>query len=557
MNTEARSGDEEPDGGSPAAGCYRPLTVERLSPGPYLRYGLGCMALWLAVAWFLASTVIDWRAADATAQAEKEARQSIDDIGLGIQRSLTVFHGIPAAIGRDAAIHRALTHFIGRTGPSPLPLDERRRLWNADADLAAVNRSLGGSTNDIRAISVIWVINPAGDCIAASNSDKPESFVGFHYGDRDYFRQAMAGTLGHQFALGRATNIPGLFFSAPVVEDGEVIGVVAAKIDLPFLSSWVNQANAFITDNFGVIILAQDKRLEMRAIPNAAVLSLPPEQQIGRYKRDNFTALSIVPWPPPSHPALFRVDGGAVPLLMSSIAIPEDDLSVTVMQPVHQIATFARDRLGLFASLAGGGIIAIAAVGASLFFAGSVERRRRYRATRERIEYLANHDVLTGLFSRAVLDQMIEHGIASARRTHRRLGILFVDLDQFKDINDTMGHDVGDLVLQQAANRLRAAMRGVDVIVRQGGDEFVVLLYDITNADDASQVAVKILSRLSEPFLAAGTSLGLSASIGIALYPDDGETPSLLLRRADIAMYRAKEAGRADFRFFAQDGEAA
>jgi diguanylate cyclase (GGDEF)-like protein len=302
-----------------------------------------------------------------------------------------------------------------------------------------------------------------------------------------------------------------------------------------------------------VIILAQDKRLEMQVVPGSTIGTLTPAQRQARYKRENFTELDMKPWTSPSHPHLFSVDGGSVPLFLSTIAIPEDDLSVTVMQPVAGVASLSRDRAGLFAILMLGGSVVIALVGGSLFFAGSIERRRRYQATRERIEYLANHDVLTGLFSRAVLDQLLSHAMESAKRNHRRMGVLFVDLDQFKEVNDTLGHDVGDLVLQQAANRLRAAVRGVDVIVRQGGDEFIILVYDINTAEDASQVAGKILARLAEPFQVSDQNVAMSASIGIALYPDDGESTSLLLRRADMAMYRAKEAGKADYRFFGED----
>lgn len=501
-------------------------------------------------AWFLASAEIEWKSADALVVAERELRQSVDDIGLGIQRNLRVFHGIPAAIGRDEAVHKVLRRFAGKEVPLAASQAEKRELWTRDAELAVLHRSLEGSAEDIGAISVLWVMDPTGDCIAASNADKTESFVGINYSDRDYFKQALAGHKGHQFAVGRATNIPGLFFSAPVMAGGRVIGVVGAKIDLPYLASWVNQANAFVTDIHGVVILAQDKRLEMRTMPNAGVESLSRAQLVGRYKRDSFAGLAISLWDDPPYPGLFRVDGGLVPHLMSSIGLPEDGLSVTVMQPVPRIAGQARDRAILFGELAAAGVLAIIMVMVGVFMTASFEWRRRNRAARERIEYLANHDMLTGLYGRAVMDQLIGHGMESAKRNQRRLGLLFVDLDNFKVVNDSRGHEVGDVVLQQAADRLRGSVRGIDVVIRHGGDEFIVLLYDIACPEDASQVARKILQRLAEPLEVKADPLSLSASIGIVLYPDDGETVSVLLRRADMAMYRAKEGGRADYRFF-------
>jgi diguanylate cyclase (GGDEF)-like protein len=240
---------------------------------------------------------------------------------------------------------------------------------------------------------------------------------------------------------------------------------------------------------------------------------------------------------------------------MSAI-LPDDDMALTILAPVPLIATDASDRRGLFGLAGALGTLVIILAGFASHHWLDGARRRRNRITRERIEYLATHDVLTGLFSRNVADQLISHGIAGAKRSGRAFSVLFIDLDQFKRVNDNLGHEVGDLILKEAARRLGKTVRGADVVIRQGGDEFIVLLFDLPNPGDATTVAEKILAILSQPYTITDPPEILSASIGIATFPDHGETASMLLRHADMAMYGAKAAGRAAYRVYgaASDG---
>lgn len=536
--------------GQPAAFASEPGLARH-----FIVFGAVVVVVWLGLCWLAAGEYTAWRASESLAHAEHDLRQGIDDMTLGIRRTLSVFHGIPSALGRDRAVVEALKRFGDRPDLAQSSKERRQAVLSSDPRLTELNRSLAGSVEDLAAVSVIWLINPAGDAIAASNSGKPDSFAGTNYRDRTYFTEAMAGRFGHQFALGRVTNIPGLFFSAPVRDGDRVLGVVAIKIDLPYLSSWVNQANAFLSDNYGVVILAQDKALEMRTLPGAAVVGLSTAERIGRYKRSEFAELLLVPWGSAGHPSLHRWGSDGVPYVRMSTILPEDDLALTVLEPVPRIATMEADRLGLFGLAGSLGALIIILVGALIHHWLDRERSRRNRVTRQRIEYLATHDVLTGLFSRSVVDQFIAHGIAGARRSGRGLAVLFIDLDQFKEVNDSLGHDVGDLILKEAARRLRQAVRGADVVIRQGGDEFIVLLFDLPQPGDAANVAGKVLAVLNEPYTITDPPQNLSASIGIATFPEDGETPSLLLRHADMAMYRAKEGGRAAYRFYGATDE--
>src|SRR3954464_444955 len=167
-----------------------------------------------------------------------------------------------------------------------------------------------------------------------------------------------------------------------------------------------------------------------------------------------------------------------------------------------------------------------------------------------RLEFLAHHDTLTQLPNRAMFSERAREAVAHARRHHRAAALLFIDLDNFKTVNDTLGHDVGDALLKIISSRLRASVRGDDFIARIGGDEFCVLLQDIADAREAASVAQKLVHELNKPYRIAEHQVSSGASIGIACVPQDGDDVATLLRLADLAMYRAKELGRNGYQFF-------
>jgi diguanylate cyclase (GGDEF)-like protein len=168
----------------------------------------------------------------------------------------------------------------------------------------------------------------------------------------------------------------------------------------------------------------------------------------------------------------------------------------------------------------------------------------------ERIEYLASHDSLTGLPNREMFNGLLRHTIDIARRNARWFALLFIDLDRFKIINDSLGHDAGDMLLLEVAKRLRGALRASDVVARLGGDEFVVLLEGASDRGDVERIAGHVLSILGQPMQLSGHECHPTASIGIALFPENGEDAATLTKNADMAMYLAKEDGKNGFRFF-------
>ncbi|MDB5805064.1 MAG: hypothetical protein JWN73_2386 [Betaproteobacteria bacterium] len=191
-----------------------------------------------------------------------------------------------------------------------------------------------------------------------------------------------------------------------------------------------------------------------------------------------------------------------------------------------------------------------AAIGGVISNSRDVTLRRR---AEEKVRALAMYDPLTGLPNRVLLADHTRQTIARAERAGRMVGFMFLDIDRFKNVNDSLGHTVGDEILKALTERLRGAIREGDVVARLGGDEFVIVLPDVKSPRACSKVAEKIIANASEPFTSGGHELYISTSIGISLYPEDGADPEALLKHADTAMYQAKEAGRNCFRFFSTE----
>ena len=173
------------------------------------------------------------------------------------------------------------------------------------------------------------------------------------------------------------------------------------------------------------------------------------------------------------------------------------------------------------------------------------------RTAEQRLAQLAHFDALTGLANRSLFQDRLAQAIARAHRSERRIALLFLDLDRFKEINDSLGHEAGDRVLQEAGARLRRNLREGDSVARLGGDEFTVILEDVESTEQVRGVAQKLLHAFAEPMAFAGRDLFVTLSIGVALYPRDGEDAESLLKHADTAMYKAKTEGRDNFQFYA------
>lgn len=188
--------------------------------------------------------------------------------------------------------------------------------------------------------------------------------------------------------------------------------------------------------------------------------------------------------------------------------------------------------------------------GELMLFEGTAEDITERKAAEAEVKYLAYHDALTRLPNRLLFIDRLENALAGARRNGERVAVLFLDLDRFKNVNDSLGHSAGDQMLREIAARFRECVREEDTVARVGGDEFVILLRSVTSRDEVECVARRIMNAVGQPFSIEGKSLGISCSIGISLYPENGAEGEAMIRNADAAMYSAKESGCNDVRFF-------
>ncbi len=191
--------------------------------------------------------------------------------------------------------------------------------------------------------------------------------------------------------------------------------------------------------------------------------------------------------------------------------------------------------------------------GTPIGYEGTVEDITERRLYQVRIEHQANYDTLTGLANRSLLQDRLQQALLTAASSGRRIAVAFVDVDRFKFINDSLGHHLGDELLKSVAARIKSCVRDCDTVARHGGDEFVLLINGHTGPENVRQLMDKILSTVAQPWLTEQGEFLVSCSIGVALYPDDGEQALTLLKHADSAMYRAKDSGRNNFQFFTRE----
>ncbi len=232
--------------------------------------------------------------------------------------------------------------------------------------------------------------------------------------------------------------------------------------------------------------------------------------------------------------------GAALPLLIEGRAV-----GVLVFMSSERDA-FTPDLVELLARLANNVSFALE----------NFDRAEEKAFADEQIKYLATHDGLTGLPNRAMFSQLLRESLAAARQQHRSFAVLFIDIDRFKVINDSLGHDAGDALLIATSRRLRACLGPQDAVARLGGDEFVVILDDAADTRQVADAARRLLAAMSEPHQLCGLECRATASIGIAVFPGDGEDEATLTKNADMAMYRAKEDGKNGFRFFVNQNKA-
>jgi diguanylate cyclase (GGDEF)-like protein len=393
---------------------------------------------------------------------------------------------------------------------------------------------------------LLYVANAAGDAIATSNADTPTTVIGINIAERVLFKQNQNGKKGMQYAMGKATKIPGLFFSTPIFIDGKFFGSVLAKADLPSLSFLIKQMDAFIVDDNGVIILARNKELEMSVLPDSAIAKLSGKEKFDLYLRDSFPRLEIKQWEDQRLLSLLSIQNGNIPHILVSSRLPEFNLSVYVDSEVPAITALDRNYFWFTLLLSALGSVLILIINGAIIYFRSIKNSKVLLWNQ------ANFDSLTDLPNRDLMRDRLSQEIKKSDRSRLPIALILIDLDQFKEVNDSLGHDMGDLLLKDAATRIASCVRDSDTVARLGGDEFTVLIPQLGNTIHVEDIAQKIITSLAEPFHLRNEVMQISASLGIALYPDDAGNIDDLMKHADQAMYVAKKDGRNRYSHFTQ-----
>jgi signal transduction histidine kinase/DNA-binding response OmpR family regulator len=352
----------------------------------------------VGIAWVLTGSLFGSRAHSLFAHASGETAQQLTNVSAALSRSLSRYRGTALTLAHEESVRKALRGFGPGVSRSELEAGLLKARYTQDRALAELSRFLGIAAKHLSA-DVIFVINAAGDCVAASNYESPDSFVGAHYEDREYFQVARAGGPGRQYAIGKLTGVPGLFFSYPVTENGRFLGVIAVKRNVHELSGTVAQANTFVVDDLGVIILARDANLTLRAMPGAAVYTMPAALKMARYRKQDFEALRIDEWGDRRFPSLARFNNEGGPYVLGTKSLQEDGITVFVAHPAAEITSLDGERYGVFALSAVAVTMVILSVAAGYLFLRATRRSRdaAMAANQAKSAFLANmsHEIRT------------------------------------------------------------------------------------------------------------------------------------------------------------------
>ncbi len=340
----------------------------------YILIFVALLVVWNVFSWLVARSFYHSRVDEIIAQKTKLSRDRAGDLADSITRNLSYLDGIPDLLSQLLRVKNATMRFGEGAKPSALPLKERKKRWTNDPVLNNLSQYLELAKVSLNA-DIIFVINAGGDCIAASNWNTKGTTIGTNFVDREYYRENKAGRRGRQYAVGKTTNIPGLYFSTPVMIDGHFLGAVVAKIDVPNLSFMVHEINAFVIDKNGVIVLARDKKLEMHAMPGALINRQTEQMQVARYKRSSFPAFQIGGWGDGQFPALMRFQDEHNPYVYSVRDIPLYDMKAYVVDRVDEYHSLDVDKLWFAFLLGMSGSVLILMAGGLILYLTSLKAK--------------------------------------------------------------------------------------------------------------------------------------------------------------------------------------
>ena len=501
---------------------------------------------WCIATWFVSGRYTEQREESLIAHEFQAAQSSADSISANISRQITLTRGIPIVMALEPWLVQQLSTKFGHSvHRSPLSMAEQSKMWLADPQLDQLTNRLQVIVDRI-GLSSLFVMNAAGDCVAEGHSAENIGFTGANYADREYFIDAQKGLIGHQFAVGRVTNAYALFYSAPVMSENQFVGAVATRINLDKVSQSISEKEFFITDENGVIVLAKDSDLLMRAVPSAKIFEISNKDRAARYKRQQFATLELLPFGDKEPAQLLRWKNAQRPYVLATQHTLDNLVTIYVLKDLEALSNTHSERIWWFSLSALTGLaILLLLTGALLFLKKNRAHFQELSRINELLAAQANTDALTGCANRRHFLEVLD---AERHRWHRYaepFSLLALDLDHFKQINDRYGHPGGDLVLCHFVAEVEKMLRPTDLLGRMGGEEFSVLLTHVTGPD-AAATAERIRAKIcGSSVLVDGETVRVTVSIGMAHWQGhDAKTIDDLPGRSDKALYSAKNAGR-------------
>ena len=303
--------------------------------------------LWCVTTWFISDSYVNSRINEQIRQETQLAHDRAQDLADSIRRNLNYLGGVPGFFIHAVRVNKALSLFGPSDIPSKLPIETKRSRWTADPVLNDLDQTLAIASANFH-VDLIHVVNAAGDSIAASNWNTPDTTIGTNYAEREYFRMNKNGQNGQQYAVGKTTHIPGLFFSAPVVINGKFVGAVVTKADVPNLTFLIKQTHSYVTDKNGVIILAHDKDKELLSLAGSPVGKMSTAEKMAIYQRGEFQELHIASLGENEFPSLLSIQGESFPQVIAVKELPEYGLTVHVEGDLPTFVDLKNERMLYF-----------------------------------------------------------------------------------------------------------------------------------------------------------------------------------------------------------------
>jgi signal transduction histidine kinase/CheY-like chemotaxis protein/HPt (histidine-containing phosphotransfer) domain-containing protein len=356
------------------------------------------LIVWVTIAWLIAQQGYNYGLQSLVAAEQNHVKTMSGDVTDSIRRNLHYVAGIPDTMRNLKQVEEAITRFGSPEHAKALSREEAAKLWNTNPNLNELSRYFKLAQVSL-GVDLIYLVNANGDCISGSNWDKPSSVVGLNFSDRDWFVEVQNGHHGMQYAMGRATHLPGLYFATPIIDQGTFKAAVVAKVDITSLTFLTRQSDFFAADDNGVIILAHDPSLLMTSIPDATVYQLNDAQRKELYLTKVLPVLKIEPWSDIRFGQLKQIQNQEFPSVLVTTELLDYKLSIFTKSDLVAISDLAREstRSFILYSLIGCALISFGGLTLMYLQTLRLSRKRAESANRAKSEFLANmsHEIRT------------------------------------------------------------------------------------------------------------------------------------------------------------------